>query len=83
MSTEELRDAITAVPFKPFVLHVADGRSIPVIGRDFILLSPRGRTVNVYQPDERADRVDMLLVTGLSFAAPPAAAPPHPSDTQA
>ncbi len=82
MSGEELYIAIMATPFQTFTLNIADGRSIPVV-RDFILLSPRGRTVTVYQKDESKDQVDMLLVTSMSFAPPPAEVASKPSDTEA
>lgn len=41
MSIEELRNNIVASPFVPFTLNIADGRRIPVVGRDFILVPPR------------------------------------------
>lgn len=72
MSAEELRAQIRATPFRPFLLNVADGRRIPVGARDYILVSPTGRTAHVYQRDESYDIVDMLLVTGLSFDVPTA-----------
>lgn len=71
MSLDELRRHITAVPFYPFTLNSADGRRVPVIGRDFILLSPTGRTAHVYQPDGSYELLDMLLVTGISAGPPP------------
>ena len=73
MNADEIRQHVTAVPFREFVLHVADGRTIPVHGRDFILISPRGLTVDVYQPDERHDILDAALISGIAFAVPPAA----------
>jgi hypothetical protein len=33
MTTEQIRNAYNAVPFKPFVIHIADGREIPVMHR--------------------------------------------------
>ena len=82
MSSEELRRHITAVPFRPLTINVADGRRIPVIGRDFILVSPSGRTAYVFQRDDSHDLLDMLLITGISFDAA-AAAPPSPSTPNA
>jgi hypothetical protein len=70
MSPDEIRRRITAVPFKPFVLHIADGRSIPVHSRDFILVSPLGLSVDVYQPDETHDILDTTLITGITLAPP-------------
>jgi hypothetical protein len=70
MSVEELRKCIIASPFRPFTLNIADGRRIPVIGRDFILVPPeKGRTVIVYQRDGDFDMLDALLITGVSFEA--------------
>jgi hypothetical protein len=71
MVAEELRRYVTANPFRPFVLNVADGRQVPVAGRDFILISPTGRTLHVYQRNESFDVLDTMLVTGISFDAPP------------
>lgn len=70
MTAEELRRHITAVPFRPFSLHMADGRQIPVLGRDFILLSPSGRMSYVFQPDDSHDVLDVLMITGVHYDSP-------------
>ena len=70
MSADELRRHITAVPFRPFTINVADGRRIPVIARDFILMSPSGRVIYVVQRDDSTDYIDYLLITGLCFDPP-------------
>ncbi len=68
MSLEELRRCIVASPFVPFTLNIADGRRIPVVGRDFILIPPeKGRTVVVYQKGASFDLLDSMLITGVSF----------------
>ena len=67
MSAEELRRRITASPFRPFAVNVADGRRIPVAGQDFILISASGRVVEVHHPDNALDVLDCLLITGLTF----------------
>jgi hypothetical protein len=68
MSVDELRKCIVASPFLPFTLNIADGRRIPVTGRDFILVPPeKGRTVLVYQRNGEFDMLDAMLITGLSF----------------
>jgi hypothetical protein len=67
MNIEQLRAAYKAEPFAPFVLHLADGREIPVRHRDFLMLFPSGRTIIVGQPDESFNIVDTLLVTDLEF----------------
>ena len=65
MTLEAFRETLNAQPFNPFVIHSADGRSIPVVNREFIMRDPHGRTVLVYQPDGRLSTIDLLLVTEL------------------
>ncbi len=65
MTIEQLRNVYDAQPFQPFVMHLADGRSIPVMHREFIMSAPSGRTISVYQPDDTLNFVDLLLVTDL------------------
>ena len=65
MTVEQLRQMYQRQPFQPFVIHLADGRQIPVVHREFIASSPSGRTVIVYQPDDSFNIIDLLLVTDL------------------
>ena len=65
MTIEQIRNLYQAHPFQPFVMHLADEREIPVVHHDFIIASPSGRTVIVYQPDDSFNIVDTLLVTDL------------------
>jgi hypothetical protein len=81
MAADDLQELITTVPFFPFVLSVADGRRIPVVGRESILLMPVGHNVVVCQPDGKIDLLDMALVTGASYG-PPARPAATPTDTQ-
>jgi hypothetical protein len=68
MSADELRKCIIASPFRPFTLDIADGRRIPVLGSDFIIVAPeRGRTAVVYQRNDDFDILDTMLITGISF----------------
>jgi hypothetical protein len=67
VTIEQLRAAYDAQPFRPFVMHLADGRLIPVNHREFIMTAPSGRTVVVYQSDDSFNVVDLLLVTDLEF----------------
>jgi hypothetical protein len=78
MTTEELRTAREANPFRPFIIHMADGRSYPVPHRDFVSQSPGGgRTVIVYRADTSFSILDLFLVNELEVsAATPTAEPP-------
>lgn len=71
MTTEQLRTARESNPFAPFTIHMADGRSLRVPHRDYLSLSPGGRTVIVYQADEAFSIIDLLLVTELAIEGLP------------
>jgi hypothetical protein len=68
MTVEQLREIWKADPFRPFIIHLADGRNISVNHRDFLMSSPSGRTIIVYQPDDSFNVIDLLLVTDLEVS---------------
>ncbi len=74
MNVDQIRLAREANPFLPFTVHLADGRSHRVPHRDYLSMSPGGRTVIVYESDEAGHILDSLLITELSLDKPPAAA---------
>lgn len=65
MTLEQVRNLYAAEPFQPFVIHLADGRQIPVVSKEFIMAAPSGRILIVCQPDDTVNFVDLLLVTDL------------------
>ena len=67
MTIEQIRTMYSAQPFQPFVIHLADGRQVPVHHREFIMAVPSGRTLFVCQPDDTVNIIDLLLVTDLEF----------------
>ncbi len=67
MTIEQLKQAYEATPFRPFILHLADGRQLTVRSREFMAAAPSGRTIIVYQPDDSYNVIDLLLVTDLEF----------------
>jgi hypothetical protein len=74
MNVDQIRLAREANPFRPFTVHLADGRSHRVPHRDYLSMSPGGRTVIVYESDEAGHILDSLLITELSLDKPPAPA---------
>jgi hypothetical protein len=56
---------LNATPFHRFIIHLADGRKVPVKHREFIMEAPNGRTVIVCQPEDTMNIIDLLLVTDL------------------
>ena len=67
MTIEQLRNAYEMKPFRSFVIHLADGREIAALSREFIMTVPSGRTVVVAQPDDAVNIIDLLLITDLGF----------------
>ena len=71
MTIEQLRNIHRASPFRPFTIHMGDGRSFLVKHRDFLSHSPAGRTVIVYDDDgENFSILDLLLMTEIEVHAP-------------
>jgi len=70
MTTEQLRVALRASPFRPFRIRMADQRQFEVPHPDFASVSPVGRTAVVYHPDGAASIIDLLLMTELDFSPP-------------
>ncbi len=79
MTVDQLRLVRDASPFKPFVIHMADGREFRIRHRDYLAISPTGRTVIVYpQPDNDLYSVlDLLLMTELTVEVAPAPISPQ------
>jgi hypothetical protein len=71
MPPDQLRQAYAAQPFKPFVIHMADGRDIAVEHREFMSIAPSGRYTIVVRPDDSYEVIDLILVSSLEFAARP------------
>ena len=69
MTIEKLRELHRAQPFRPFIMHLADGRSVIVHHPELLAASPTGRTVVVIEPDDSTHMIDLLLVTDLEVKA--------------
>ena len=65
MTAQEFRSVFNAVPFRPFTVHLADGRAVAVPHQEYALLSPTGRTLIVYQDDDSFQILDLMLATGV------------------
>jgi hypothetical protein len=72
MTADQLRAMRDANPFRPFIIHLADGRTFAIAHRDFVSQSPGGRTIIVYGSDESFSVVDLFVVTELEVQPPTA-----------
>lgn len=65
MNVEHLRKVHQARPFRPFTLHIADGRAITVPHPEFLAQFPTGRAVIVTQANDDYEVIDLLLVSSI------------------
>ena len=71
MTIEQFKSALQASPFRPFTIHMADGRVFLVKHRDFVSRSPSGRTIVVHNDDDTFSVLDLLLMSELEMHAQP------------
>jgi len=63
MNASTLKEEINRAPFRPFRLHVADGRNIGIPAPDYVHVDPHGRNVFVWGEDGGYDILKVLLIT--------------------
>jgi hypothetical protein len=70
---DQIRNAKHMVPFRPFTVHLVDGRAFSVQHPDFIALptTPRGRDLTVHQ-DDGPHWIDINLVVSVHPEPAPA-----------
>ncbi|MBI4601688.1 MAG: hypothetical protein HY721_06990 [Planctomycetes bacterium] len=78
MTADQFRKVLTAQPFQPFTVHLADGRQYFIPHRDFAFLPPNTRMAVVALQDGTMEFVDLFLIVGLETRpqAPAAAEAP-------
>ena len=64
MTTDQLHRFHRAEPFRPFEIHVADGRSFRVPHPEFLAYVPGTRTFSVWS-EGAYEVIDLLLVASL------------------
>lgn len=62
-----IREALAFRPFRPFVVHVSDGRNLGVPGPEFVSIGPRQQTMVVWRPDGGFSIVHLASVTEIEF----------------
>jgi hypothetical protein len=62
MTIERIKQLHAAKPFRPFSLHLTDGRQIPVFRSDWMEQAPSGEMVVVAQADDHLDFIGLKLI---------------------
>ena len=81
MSIKQILEAYEAQPFRPFIMHLADGRSIPVQHREYLASAPSGRIIGVFDANDSHHFIDVFLVTDLE-TLPVSQSPPGSQKTK-
>ena len=66
MSPDRLREKIHATPFVSFTVEMTGGKRVRVKGRDYVILSPAGQTLIVYDDTERVEMLDVSRIADLA-----------------
>ena len=69
MRAEEIRKVQRAQPFRPFTMHLADGREFTVVHPDFLWINRTGRLALVEDLAGNGEMIDPMLVVSLSVPA--------------
>ncbi len=64
MTVNQLREFLRAAPFRPFDIHLADGRALPVEHPEMVAIAP-DQTIGVAKREGTIEIVDLMLVTSL------------------
>jgi hypothetical protein len=70
MTIQELQRNVTTVPFEPFRVMTADGKSYDVLSREHLAFSGKGRLISIGMPDDSFVVLDLLLVTAIQKPIP-------------
>ena len=68
---EQIRRYLSATPFEPFTLQMADGRTLVVNSPDGLWITPKSGLFFWHQKDDTMERVNLLLVVGVRGTANP------------
>ena len=69
MISNELRQLVRNIPFRPFRIHLADGRCIDVPHPDYILIFHKEPLAIVERDDGRSEWINLPIVTSVEATA--------------
>jgi hypothetical protein len=70
MTSDQIRNALKAQPFRAFNINLTDGRAFHVSHPEWVMLTPSGRVAVVAQAEgDSVEIIDVLMITSLSLGA--------------
>ena len=79
MTSDKVKEILRSEPFQPFIVHLADGRSLNVRHPEQMAISPSGRIAYVFVSDDQHDsgrHLDALMITDIEVRSEPPGAMP-------
>lgn len=70
MKIDELRSLHQSLPFRPFAIHMADGRSFPIPHSEFLAYDPDGSMVVALRTNHAFSILDLNLIRELELLPP-------------
>ncbi|HWB19848.1 MAG TPA: hypothetical protein VG711_06080 [Phycisphaerales bacterium] len=67
MTSNQIRDALRAQPFLPFVLKTTGGRQYRVDHPELAILAPSGRTMSVVSSADTFAILDVLMIESINI----------------
>lgn len=67
MRIENLRELHNAQPFRPFTIHLSDGRHVKVQHPELLAYAPDGQTIVAFQADNTMRIISWSQVTELEI----------------
>ena len=66
MKSTTIRELRDQTPFRPFDIHLTDGRALAVVTPDHIMISPTNQEFALYHADGTLDIVEASRVTTIT-----------------
>jgi hypothetical protein len=66
MKPATIRDFRDQTPFRPFEIHLSDGRPLTIVTPDHMIISPTNREFALYQADGTLKVVDAAVITSIA-----------------
>ena len=68
---ERIRELLHAIPFRPFVIYMADGRTFRINHPDFVFAPPTSQSYIIVaeENEDRLHHLTALLMTGVEYTS--------------
>ena len=69
MIAEEIRSLLQAQPFRPFTVHLTDGREVRIHHHDYAWLLPSGLQLIFESPEGKVHIINLTQISELTYEA--------------